>query len=38
MDRGRGRLIMARLLDEATIDGTPEGTTVHLVKRVSGGA
>ncbi|WP_200207424.1 SpoIIE family protein phosphatase [Micromonospora coerulea] len=34
--RGRGRLIMARVMDEATIVGTPEGTTVRLVKRLSG--
>ncbi|WP_319462347.1 SpoIIE family protein phosphatase [Micromonospora sp. RTP1Z1] len=34
-DRGRGRLIMARLMDEVTIVGTPEGTTVRLVKRLS---
>ncbi|SCF09124.1 Anti-sigma regulatory factor (Ser/Thr protein kinase) [Micromonospora viridifaciens] len=36
-DRGRGRLIMARVMDEATIVGTPDGTTVRLVKRLSGG-
>ncbi|MEU3453441.1 ATP-binding protein [Micromonospora sp. NPDC006766] len=36
-DRGRGRLIMARLMDEATVVGTPEGTTVRLVKRLSRG-
>ncbi|MGC1215680.1 MAG: SpoIIE family protein phosphatase [Micromonospora sp.] len=36
-DRGRGRLIMARVMDEATIVGTPEGTTVRLVKRLGGG-
>ncbi|MEU1807563.1 ATP-binding protein [Micromonospora aurantiaca (nom. illeg.)] len=35
-DRGRGRLIMARVMDEATIVGTPEGTCVRLVKRLSG--
>ncbi|MEV1132225.1 SpoIIE family protein phosphatase [Agromyces sp. NPDC049794] len=35
-DRGRGRFIMARLMDEATVDGTAEGTTVRLVKRVTG--
>ncbi|MFG2052807.1 ATP-binding protein [Micromonospora sp. NPDC048930] len=35
-DRGRGRLIMARVMDEATIVGTPDGTTVRLVKRLSG--
>ncbi|MCW3840987.1 ATP-binding protein [Micromonospora yasonensis] len=35
-DRGRGRLIMARVMDEATIVGTPQGTTVRLVKRLSG--
>ncbi|MFI9639844.1 ATP-binding protein [Micromonospora sp. NPDC051925] len=35
-DRGRGRLIMARLMDEARIDGTPDGTTVRLVKRLTG--
>ncbi|WP_405089744.1 ATP-binding protein [Micromonospora sp. NBC_01392] len=34
-DRGRGRLIMARVMDEATIVGTPEGTCVRLVKRLS---
>ncbi|MFR9778057.1 ATP-binding protein [Micromonospora sp. MS34] len=34
-ERGRGRLIMARVMDEATIVGTPEGTTVRLVKRLS---
>jgi PAS domain S-box-containing protein len=33
-DRGRGRMIMARVMDEATIVGTPEGTTVRLVKRL----
>ena len=33
-DRGRGRLIMARAMDEASILGTPEGTTVRLVKRL----
>ncbi|GAB3070558.1 ATP-binding protein [Micromonospora schwarzwaldensis] len=36
-DRGRGRLIMARVMDEATIVGTPEGTCVRLVKRLTGG-
>ncbi|WFE97888.1 ATP-binding protein [Micromonospora sp. WMMD987] len=35
-NRGRGGLIMTRLMDEARIDGTPEGTTVRLVKRLSG--
>ncbi|SCF43125.1 Anti-sigma regulatory factor (Ser/Thr protein kinase) [Micromonospora matsumotoense] len=35
-DRGRGRLIMARLMDEAQLDGTPGGTTVRLVKHLSG--
>ncbi|WP_245855020.1 ATP-binding protein [Micromonospora wenchangensis] len=35
-DRGRGRLIMARLMDEAQLDGTPDGTTVRLVKHLSG--
>ncbi|MGC4892484.1 ATP-binding protein [Micromonospora sp. DT31] len=35
-DRGRGRLIMARVMDEATIVGTPEGTCVRLVKRLAG--
>ncbi|MCI4065746.1 SpoIIE family protein phosphatase [Micromonospora sp. R77] len=35
-DRGRGRMIMARVMDEATIVGTPEGTTVRLVKRLGG--
>ncbi|MEU8315144.1 ATP-binding protein [Micromonospora sp. NPDC048169] len=35
-DRGRGRLIMARVMDEATIVGTPEGTCVRLVKRLTG--
>ncbi|MGR6320455.1 ATP-binding protein [Micromonospora soli] len=34
-DRGRGRLIMARMMDETTIVGTPEGTTVRLVKRLT---
>ncbi|MEH0819816.1 MULTISPECIES: SpoIIE family protein phosphatase [unclassified Micromonospora] len=37
-ERGRGRLIMARLMDEASIDGTPEGTVVRLAKRLSGTA
>ncbi|WP_172892373.1 SpoIIE family protein phosphatase [Micromonospora coxensis] len=37
-ERGRGRLIMARLMDEAVIDGTPRGTVVRLVKRLSGTA
>ncbi|MEV0003630.1 ATP-binding protein [Micromonospora sp. NPDC050980] len=36
-DRGRGRLIMARVMDEATIVGTPEGTRVRLVKWLTGG-
>ncbi|MER6592749.1 hypothetical protein ABT214_13010 [Micromonospora purpureochromogenes] len=36
--RGRSRLIMARLMDEAVIDGTPHGTVVRLVKRLSGTA
>ncbi|MEU3117055.1 ATP-binding protein [Micromonospora chalcea] len=36
-DRGRGRLIMARVMDEATIVGTPEGTCVRLVKRLTPG-
>ncbi|MFV2112478.1 SpoIIE family protein phosphatase [Micromonospora sp. LOL_025] len=35
-ERGRGRLIMARLMDEAAVAGSAEGTTVRLVKRVSG--
>ncbi|MEU2613698.1 ATP-binding protein [Micromonospora sp. NPDC007271] len=35
-DRGRGRLIMARVMDEATIVGTSDGTIVRLVKRLSG--
>ncbi|MBW4701450.1 ATP-binding protein [Micromonospora sp. RL09-050-HVF-A] len=35
-DRGRGRLIMARLMDEAQLDGTSDGTTVRLVKHLSG--
>lgn len=35
-DRGRGRLIMARVMDEAIIVGTAHGTTVRLVKRLSG--
>ncbi|WKU06623.1 ATP-binding protein [Micromonospora sp. HUAS LYJ1] len=35
-DRGRGRLIMARLMDEAQLDGTPAGTTVRLVKHLPG--
>ncbi|MEU7618894.1 ATP-binding protein [Micromonospora rifamycinica] len=34
-NRGRGKLIMTRLMDEARIDGTPEGTTVRLVKHLS---
>ncbi|SCG67433.1 SpoIIE family protein phosphatase [Micromonospora inositola] len=37
-DRGRGRLIMARVMDEVTIVGAPEGTTVRMVKRLSGGS
>ncbi|WP_018784038.1 ATP-binding protein [Micromonospora sp. CNB394] len=37
-DRGRGRLIMARVMDEATIVGTPSGTCVRLVKRLTGDA
>ncbi|NYF59761.1 SpoIIE family protein phosphatase [Micromonospora purpureochromogenes] len=37
-ERGRGRLIMARLMDEAVIDGTPQGTVVRLAKRLSGAA
>jgi hypothetical protein len=37
-DRGRGRLIMARVMDEATIFGTSEGTTVRMVKRLCGGS
>ncbi|MFF5174647.1 SpoIIE family protein phosphatase [Micromonospora sp. NPDC000089] len=37
-ERGRGRLIMARLMDEARIDGGPDGTVVRLVKRLSGTA
>ncbi|MFU8871731.1 ATP-binding protein [Micromonospora sp. SL4-19] len=36
-DRGRGLLIMARVMDEATVVGTPEGTTARLVKHLSGG-
>ncbi|WFE40665.1 ATP-binding protein [Micromonospora sp. WMMD998] len=35
-DRGRGRLIMARVMDEATIVGTPDGTCVRLAKRLIG--
>ncbi|WP_089154241.1 ATP-binding protein [Micromonospora sp. NBS 11-29] len=35
-DRGRGRLIMSRVMDEATIVGTAEGTCVRLVKRLTG--
>ncbi|GHJ07570.1 hypothetical protein TPA0907_19370 [Micromonospora humidisoli] len=35
-DRGRGRLIMTRLMDEAQLDGGPDGTTVRLVKHLSG--
>ncbi|MGC4789225.1 SpoIIE family protein phosphatase [Micromonospora sp. DT178] len=35
-ERGRGRLIMARLMDEAAVAGSADGTTVRLVKRVSG--
>ncbi|WBC16353.1 ATP-binding protein [Micromonospora sp. WMMA1998] len=34
-DRGRGRLIMSRVMDEATIVGTPEGTCVRLVKHLT---
>ncbi|MEV0724811.1 ATP-binding protein [Micromonospora purpureochromogenes] len=37
-ERGRGRLIMARLVDEAVIDGAPQGTVVRLAKRLSGAA
>ncbi|MEU8264066.1 ATP-binding protein [Micromonospora sp. NPDC048999] len=37
-DRGRGRLIMARVMDEATVVGTPEGTTVLLVKHLPVGS
>ncbi|MEH1101903.1 SpoIIE family protein phosphatase [Micromonospora sp. CPCC 205561] len=33
-ERGRGRMIMARMMDEATVDGNADGTTVRLVKRV----
>lgn len=33
-DRGRGQLIMMRLMDEARIDGTAAGTTVRLVKHL----
>ncbi|MEU0152176.1 ATP-binding protein [Micromonospora fulviviridis] len=35
-DRGRGQLIMNQVMDEASIVGTPEGTTVRLVKRLTG--
>ena len=35
-DRGRGRLIMSRLMDQASIDGSADGTTVRLVKWVTG--
>ncbi|MGC5333261.1 SpoIIE family protein phosphatase [Micromonospora sp. DT62] len=35
-ERGRGRLIMTRLMDEATVAGSADGTTVRLVKRVCG--
>ncbi|GGR95136.1 hypothetical protein GCM10010169_44630 [Micromonospora fulviviridis] len=35
-DRGRGRTIMDRVMDEVSIAGTPEGTTVRLVKRLTG--
>ncbi|MCL7457621.1 SpoIIE family protein phosphatase [Micromonospora sp. MSM11] len=35
-ERGRGQLIMTRLMDEASVDGSADGTTVRLVKRVSG--
>ncbi|MFE9689300.1 ATP-binding protein [Micromonospora sp. NPDC005806] len=35
IDRGRGRLIMARVMDEAAITGTPEGTTVRMIKRLT---
>ncbi|SCL35067.1 PAS domain S-box-containing protein [Micromonospora nigra] len=37
-DRGRGRLIMARLMDEATVAGSTDGTTVRLVKWVTAAA
>ncbi|MEU9825589.1 ATP-binding protein [Micromonospora chersina] len=35
-DRGRGRMIMTRVMDGVSITGTPEGTTVRLVKRLTG--
>ncbi|MEW2332706.1 ATP-binding protein [Micromonospora chersina] len=35
-DRGRGRMIMKRVMDEVSIVGTAEGTTVRLVKRLTG--
>ncbi|MGC3864408.1 ATP-binding protein [Micromonospora chersina] len=35
-DRGRGQMIMTRVMDEVSIAGTPEGTTVRLVKRLTG--
>ncbi|MEU4482127.1 ATP-binding protein [Micromonospora sp. NPDC023966] len=35
-DRGRGQLIMAGVMDEASVVGSPEGTTVRLVKRLTG--
>ncbi|WP_225853779.1 ATP-binding protein [Micromonospora sp. AMSO31t] len=35
-DRGRGRMIMTRVMDEVSIVGTAEGTTVRLVKRLTG--
>ncbi|WP_244317290.1 ATP-binding protein [Micromonospora terminaliae] len=36
-DRGRGRMIMDRVMDEVSIAGAPDGTTVRLVKRLTGG-
>ncbi|MET8908162.1 ATP-binding protein [Micromonospora sp. NPDC004551] len=35
-ERGRGRMIMTRVMDEVSIAGTAEGTTVRLVKRLTG--
>lgn len=34
--RGRGRMLMATLMDEAVIVGGPHGTTVRLSKRIRG--
>jgi anti-sigma regulatory factor (Ser/Thr protein kinase) len=32
--RGRGRMMMDALMDEAVVDGGPNGTTVRLVKEI----